>query len=104
MPRFFVSILSRAHADADGYRPLYEETFLIVDAASLQLARETAEGYGRAAEHDYVAGEGHRVFWRFVEVTGVTPCIDEDVEHEVVELGGRFFRDKESYDRLRDND
>lgn len=101
MPRFFVSILSRAESAAAGDRPLYEETFLIVDAASQQLARDSAESYGRAAEHDYEAGEGHRVFWRFVEVAVCAPCVDEDVEREIVELGGRYFRDKESYDKLK---
>ncbi|MEE9329065.1 MAG: DUF4288 domain-containing protein [Parvularculaceae bacterium] len=101
MHRFFVTTLCVAESDAPDYKPLYEETFLLVSAISESDARRLAEKHGVQSAPDYKSVTGNQVKWRFLEVVDVTLCLDEKLDRDVVELHGRFLRDIESYDRLR---
>ncbi len=100
MPVYLAQILFASSSDMPGYQTLYEENFSLVRAATQQQARLLAMEYGQKSEHEYNNVYGHKIRWRFEEIINLALVVDEDLENDVVELHGRFFRDKKGYDKL----
>jgi uncharacterized protein DUF4288 len=100
MPWFTVNVLLKGtHVTRPSVEPLWEESFLLIDAGTEEAAAEKAARIGRAAEHDYSVDDGEAgeppgtLKWTFEQIERV--YMVEDKLRDGTELFSRFLRDAE---------
>lgn len=97
---FYVAvILHEASVSAPDYRPLYSETFVLIEAGSVEEAREKAQSHGRSDEVRYENQFGETVTWSLRRVVDVNSILDDDLV-DGAELYVRHFRNIAAYDAL----
>jgi len=101
METYFARLLNVSSSREPDYRPLHEESFILVRASSEKEARARAEQYGRQSAHQYKSVDGLHIKWQFLEVLDVVLAIDDDFKNDIMELSGWFFHDLEMYKKLR---
>jgi hypothetical protein len=98
--RLFVAvILSEATSDAPGHRPLYEESFVLVRAASVEEASERAEELGRGEQTEYLNEAGETIRWSLKHVVDVSDVVDDELGDGAT-VYARHFRDYDAYRRF----
>lgn len=75
---------------------MYEESFVLIRAESVEQAREKAEAHASHAEASYENEYGERIRWRRKHVIDVAPVLYEDLE-DGTEIYSRHFHDYEAY-------
>jgi hypothetical protein len=94
---FYIAIvLSEASSDAEGYKPLYEETFVLIKALSLDEARAKVLDYASQQQVTYQNENGEIIRWSLKSVIDVSPVLYDGFEDET-ELYARHFRNYEAY-------
>lgn len=91
-------ILSRSSSTEHDYVPLYEESFVLVQAASDDEAVEKAKGLARTAETEYDNVHGERISWH-AELSEVSEALSAVLE-DGSEFYARFFRNIGAYEAL----
>ncbi|GGM59259.1 hypothetical protein GCM10012275_33040 [Longimycelium tulufanense] len=103
--RYVAVLVYEATSDAPRRRPLYEETFVLVRAASAEQAGRKATRYGRAQETSYRNETGETIRLVLRHVVDVSPVLDDSVRgghpgEDVVEVYARHFRNYDAYRRF----
>ena len=95
--RYIAVILSESSSDAPGYRRFLEESFLLLEATSLEDAQAQATVHA-GEPHEYQNQYGDTISWHR-EVVAVGEALTDRFESGA-ELYARFFRNREAYDQL----
>lgn len=93
---FVAILLYRSSSDAPDYTPLYQETFVVLTANSLDHARAKAESYGRSRQASYQNEYQETITWTLFRVVDVAHTLDEPIV-DGAELYARHFRDYSAY-------
>lgn len=95
---YIAVIVSQASSTAEDHRGLYEETFVLLKASSLEEATERASARAREEGHEYRNAAGDTVTWspQLVEVGETLVDSFEDGS----EIYARFFRNRAAYEQL----
>ncbi len=103
-PRRWVAVLLyTSSSPRPDYRPLFEESMALFDAADELEAHRKAWAYGATQEQAYDSADGTPVRWRLLEVVEVVEAL-EDPARDGVEILSRHFRDLGAYRRWRADD
>ncbi|GAA4856860.1 MULTISPECIES: DUF4288 domain-containing protein [Saccharopolyspora] len=89
-------LLLESAAEAADYRPLYEESFVLLKAESEEEAREKATEAGKQQETSYHNEHQELITWRLKQVVEVKPLEDATFD-DGSELYSRFFRNYDAY-------
>ena len=96
-PELYVAVLLiESSSDSPGYRPLYEESFVLVSAESDEEAQEKAREYGKQHEASYEDEHHQQVKWKLKHVVEVRR-VEDATFHDGTQLYSRLFRDYSSY-------
>ncbi|NUS42461.1 MAG: DUF4288 domain-containing protein [Mycobacteriaceae bacterium] len=96
MGMYVAVLLSEASSDAADHEPLFQESFVLLAAESLEEARENAVMHGRGQETSYRNEDGERITWRLRTVVDVNEVLDPELA-DGAEIYARHFRDYDSY-------
>lgn len=105
LEKFVAVFLREAHInspdDEADELPLYEESFVLLEAASLDEAFQLARGLNRT-EPGYISASGATVTWS-QRLFSVGSIVDDTFTHGS-ELYSRFFRNSRAYAELQFED
>lgn len=93
---YIALLLYEASSPAPDYKPLYEETFVLIQATSIEEAREKANRYALREQTSYFNGQGEEINRLLKHVVDVNAVLYETFEDET-ELYARYFRNYEAY-------
>lgn len=69
---FYIAIiLYKSSSDQHDYQPLYQESFVLIKAASLEEAKLKAWNYGKNESVSYTNENGETITWSLQQVIGV---------------------------------
>jgi hypothetical protein len=92
---YIAVVVYESSADAQDYDPLYEESFMIIEADSEEEAREKA--LSRVNEpHSYKNQYGATITWSFKQLVQLLNVWDAGLK-DGAELCSRFFQNYEAY-------
>jgi hypothetical protein len=97
---FYIAIiLYKSSSDALDYQPLYQESFVLIKAASLEEAKIKALNYGKNESVSYKNENGETITWTLQQVVDVNSVLYDDIDssEDVVDLYTRHFRNYEAY-------
>ncbi|WP_019853140.1 DUF4288 domain-containing protein [Actinopolyspora mortivallis] len=96
-PEPYVAVLvTESTSDSADFRPLYEESFVLVTASSDEEAAEKAREYGKQQEVSYHNEDQQLVSWKLKHVVEVRRIEDATFD-DGSELYSRFFRNYTQY-------
>lgn len=93
---FIAVILYEASSDELSNQPLYEESFVLLKATSLDEARDKALLLARQTETSYQNERDETITWSLKQVIDVSPILN-DTFKDGAELYSRHFRNYEAY-------
>lgn len=96
-PLFLAVFLYEARSTATNFRPVYQECFTLLRAASEEEAAVRAEVHGRAHAHSYSTESGDVITWSLHRVVEVVSLLDGELD-DGADLHARFFQDLGAYD------
>jgi hypothetical protein len=101
----YVAILvNEISVDGPGHVPWYEESIVLLRAASDEDAARRALQHARAAETSYANADGETVHWSFREIASIGPALEGVFDPvrlaEGVEIYSRSFGDLDAYRAL----
>jgi hypothetical protein len=97
---FYIAIiLYKSSSDAPDYQPLYQESFVLIKAASLEQAKEKALNHGKDESVSYINENGETITWSLQQVVDVNSVLYDDFvsAEDGVDLYTRHFRNYEAY-------
>src|SRR5262249_38587093 len=94
---FYIAIfLYESTSSAPGYRPLYQESFVLIKARSLEEAQAKARARAEEEQVSYTNEAGEIINWALKRVIDVNPTLD-DVFEDGSDLYARHFRNYAAY-------
>ncbi|MBW4561206.1 MAG: DUF4288 domain-containing protein [Mojavia pulchra JT2-VF2] len=97
---FYIAIiLYKSSSDAPDYKPLYQESFVLIKAASLESAKAKALNYGKNESVSYTNENGETITWSLQQVVDVNSVLydDFDSSEDVIDLYTRHFCNYDAY-------
>ncbi len=91
---FFCIIILESSAKKADYQPLYEESFLLVRAASEDEARERLRQ--ETQPFSYTNEDGETISWQIKQIVDVSAVLDDTLS-DYTDLYARHFRDFSGY-------
>ncbi len=96
-PSFYMAvILYEAQSDAPDYKPLYEESFVLVEASTEDEARGKAAIHAQGQLSSYQNEFGETITWVEKQIVDVSPVLTDTID-DGSELYTRHFRDYQAY-------
>lgn len=94
---FYIAvILYESSSDALDYQPLYQESFVLLKAASLEEAESKALAHARQEEVSYQNENGEIITWALRQIVDVNSVLEDEL-CDGAELYTRHFRDYAAY-------
>ncbi|MBD2308167.1 DUF4288 domain-containing protein [Chroococcidiopsis sp. FACHB-1243] len=94
---FYIAVvLFESSSSAPNNRPLYEECFILIQANSLEEAREKALLYSRQQGCSYQNQYNDTITWTCKQIIDVNSVLYDDFS-DVTEIYARHFRNYEAY-------
>ncbi|MGL4617623.1 DUF4288 domain-containing protein [Chroococcidiopsis sp.] len=93
---YIAVILFESSSSAPNDRPLYEECFILIQANSLEEAREKALLYSRQQECSYQNQDNDTITWTCKQIIDVNSVLYDDFD-DITEIYARHFRNYEAY-------
>ncbi|HEX5745004.1 MAG TPA: DUF4288 domain-containing protein [Archangium sp.] len=93
---YIAVLLYESTSESGGKKPLYEESFVLIQATSEEEARARAADHARRQEARYENAEGEHIRYSLKHVVDVSPVLDGDLK-DGAELYARHFRDYGAY-------
>ncbi|MBN3889150.1 MAG: DUF4288 domain-containing protein [Nostoc sp. JL31] len=97
---FYIAlILYKSSSDKPDRQPLYQESFVLIKAASLEQAKAKALNHGKNESVSYTNENGETITWSLQQVVDVNSVLydDFDSSEDIVDLYARHFRNYEAY-------
>lgn len=78
---------------------MYQESFVLIKAASLEEAKAKALNHGKNETVSYTKENGETITWSLQQVVDVNSVLDDDFDssEDIVDLYARHFRNYEAY-------
>jgi Domain of unknown function (DUF4288) len=89
-------ILYESSSDVPEYQPLYQESFVLLKATSLEEAEAKALAYGTQEQVSYQNENRETIRWSLKQVIDVNSVLDDELD-DGSELYARHFRNYEAY-------
>ncbi|MBT2384609.1 DUF4288 domain-containing protein [Streptomyces sp. ISL-11] len=96
MSKYTAVLLCETSADAADHVPLFQESFVLIEAENAARARWKAAAHGRRLETAYENERGELITWKLRHVVDVNEVLDENLV-DGAELYARHFRDYAAY-------
>lgn len=94
---FYIAVLLYESTTSSGdKKPLYQESFVLLQATNAEEARSLALEHARQQETQYQNPQGEVIHWRLRQLVDVNPVLDEELKHGS-ELYARHFRNYDAY-------
>jgi Domain of unknown function (DUF4288) len=94
---FYVAvILYESSSDVPDYKPLYQESFVLLKATSLEEAEAKALAYGTQEQVSYQNENQETIRWSLKQVIDVNSVLDDELD-DGSELYARHFRNYQAY-------
>ena len=94
---FYIAIIVyESSSNALNYKPLYEECFTLIEARSLEEAREKAQICAKNNETSYENLYGETITWVTKEIVDVNNVLDDNFKDNT-DIYARHFRNYEAY-------
>ncbi len=97
---YYIAVLlyesSVESAQLPEFKPLYEETFVLIRASSVEEAREKVNRYTQREQASYFNEWHEKITWSLKHVIDVNAVLYEPLE-DGAELYTRYFRNYEAY-------
>lgn len=94
---FYVAVLLfKASSSAVNDNPLYEESFILIKATTLDEAKEKALVYGNQEQCTYQNEFGDTISWSFMQIVDISSVL-QDIFNDETELYSRHFRNYDAY-------
>ncbi|WP_339376819.1 DUF4288 domain-containing protein, partial [Nostoc sp. 106C] len=96
---YIAIILYKSSSDAPNYQPLYQESFVLIKAASLESAKVKALAHGKNESVSYTNENGETITWTLQLVLDVNSVLYNDIDssEDVIDLYTRHFRNYNAY-------
>ncbi|MFN6571580.1 MAG: DUF4288 domain-containing protein [Dendronalium sp. ChiSLP03b] len=97
---FYIAIiLYKSSSDKPDYQPLYQESFVLIKATSLESAKDKAWNHGKNESVSYTNENGETITWSLQQVVDVNSVLydDFDSSEDGVDLYARHFRNYKAY-------
>jgi hypothetical protein len=97
---FYIAIIIyKSSSDQHDYQPLYQESFILIKATSLESAKEKAFKHGKNESVSYTNENGETITWSSQQVIDVNSVLDDDFDssEDIVDLYARHFRNYDAY-------
>lgn len=97
---FYIAIiLYKSSSDAPDYQPLYQESFMLIKATSLESAKAKALNHAKNESVSYTNENGETITWSLQQVVDVNSVLYDDFHssEDVVDLYTRHFRNYDAY-------
>ncbi|MEH2458346.1 DUF4288 domain-containing protein [Nostoc sp.] len=97
---FYIAIiLYKSSSDKPDYQTLYQESFVLIKAASLESAKAKALNDGKNESVSYINENEETITWSLQQVVDVNSVLDDnfDSAEDIVNLYTRHFRNYEAY-------
>ncbi|QKQ77892.1 DUF4288 domain-containing protein [Nostoc sp. TCL240-02] len=97
---FYIAIiLYKSSSDQADYQTLYQESFVLIKAASLEEAKEKALNHSKNESISYTNENEETITWSLQQVVDVNSVLydDFDSSKDIVDLYTRHFRNYEAY-------
>lgn len=96
-PFFYMAvILYESSSDAPEYKPLYQESFVLLKATSLEEAETKALVHGTQEQVSYQNENQETIRWSLKQVIDVNSVLDDELD-DGSELYVRHFRNYQAY-------
>ncbi|NOS89955.1 MAG: DUF4288 domain-containing protein [Methylococcaceae bacterium] len=93
---YIAVILYESTSNLPGYKPLYQESFVLIKGASEEDAKVKAQDYGLKEETSYLNENQQMIVWSLKKIIDVTPVLEETLS-DGSEVYTRHFRNYEAY-------
>ncbi|MBG1260365.1 DUF4288 domain-containing protein [Nostoc commune] len=97
---FYIAIiLYKSSSDKHDYQPLYQESFVLIKATSLEEAKAKALNHSKNETVSYTNENGETITWSLQQVIDVNSVLYDDFNssEDIVDLYARHFRNYEAY-------
>jgi hypothetical protein len=97
---FYIAIiLYKSSSDKPDYQPLYQESFVLIKATSLEEAKVKAVNHGKNESVSYTNEDGETITWSLQQLVDVNSVLydDFDASEDGVDLYTRHFRNYQAY-------
>ncbi|MGQ0574744.1 MAG: DUF4288 domain-containing protein [Pseudonocardia sp.] len=100
-------MVNEVTVDGPGHVPSYEESIVLLRAASDEDAERIAHAHAREAETSYLNEDGEVVRWSFRKLVAIGRALVDDLDPERLgagtEIFSRFFRNLDAYRAVEGN-
>jgi hypothetical protein len=94
---FYIAVVVyESSSESLGYKPLFEESFMLVKANSLEEAQQKTHQYASDRTSTYKNEAGDSITWNLKHVLDVTQVLD-DITSDGTEIYARHFRNYRAY-------
>ncbi len=97
---FYIAIIIyKSSSDQLDYQPLYQESFVLIKATSLEEAKAKALNHGKNESVSYINETGETITWSLQQVVDVNSVLYDDFDsaEDGVDLYARHFRNYDAY-------
>ncbi|GCE31458.1 hypothetical protein KDA_69420 [Dictyobacter alpinus] len=94
---YIAIVLYEAASDAPNYTPLYQESFLLLQASSQAEANEKALLHAKSATTSYQNEYGETITWTLKTIVDVNTALTNTLE-DGAELYARHFHNYQAYE------
>lgn len=95
-PFYIAVLLYESTSDSGDKKPMYEESFVLLQATNEEEARARALEHARRQDVRYESAEGKAIHWSLKHLVDVSPVLDEDLK-DGAELYARHFKNYGAY-------
>jgi len=99
MGAYVAVLLFESSSDAPDYEPLYDESFVLIEADSIDAAAQRALELGNAGDTSFENEAGETIVWKLKHVVDVADAVDAELTDGAT-LYSRHFRDYAAYRRF----
>lgn len=94
---FYIAVLLFESTSESGRKdPMYQESFVLLQAASEEEARDYALEQGRRGCVSYETAEGETIQWTLKHIVDVSHVLDDELKHGS-DLYARHFKNYNAY-------
>ncbi|MEH2015353.1 DUF4288 domain-containing protein [Nostoc sp.] len=97
---FYIAIiLYKSSSDKPDYQTLYQESFVLIKAASLEEAKAKVLNHGKNETVSYTNENGETITWFLQQIVDVNSVLNDDFDssEDIVDLYTRHFQNYEAY-------
>jgi hypothetical protein len=93
---YIAVVVYESSSDSSNYEPLFEESFMIVEATSIEEAKQKTKIHATGNTSTFKNEAGETVTWTLKKIVDVNHLLHDSIA-DGVEIYSRHFRDYQAY-------